>query len=197
MPRHLTGSAKAEAARGTAVMRMHGIDTIDLQILAALQADGRASNIKIATTANLTAPPTLRRTKTLEENGIIRGYYAVLDGRKLGYNVTAFLQVRLAAQGGTHIQKFEAAMRGFAPVRECYALSGHRDFLLKGVFRDLTASQYFVTDVLLKMDNVEAVTTSHCVHVTKDVPDVPLALVEAPPPPSAARKLRLPPLPRK
>ncbi len=196
MARHRAGSENAERARGTSVMRTHAIDTVDLRILHILLTNGRATNVEIAAFANVTAPPTLRRTRTLEDQGIIRGYHAVLDGRKLGFEVMAFIQVRLASQSSDHVRRFEDMMSRLPDVRECHALSGHRDFLLKCIFRDLAASRHFVTDTLLKTDNVASVTTAFCIHVTKDAPGVPLALADVAAPLPARRKLKLPPPPR-
>ncbi|MEJ0025939.1 MAG: Lrp/AsnC family transcriptional regulator [Rhizomicrobium sp.] len=177
-------------------MRTHVLDSVDLRILSALQIKGRATNVEIAEYAAITAPPALRRTRTLEEQRVIHGYYAVLDAKKLGYDTCAFIQVRLESQAAPLVREFEALMRDVPNVRECHALSGQRDFLLKCVFRNLADAQHFVTETLLKTGNVASVVTSFCIHVTKNEPDVPLALVEAPPPPSAARKLKLLPLPR-
>ncbi|MEJ1968464.1 MAG: Lrp/AsnC family transcriptional regulator [Rhizomicrobium sp.] len=109
-------------------MQTHRLDAVDLRILTALQVKGRATNVEIAEFANLTPPPTLRRIKTLEDHGIIRGYHAVLDARKLGYEVLAFIQIQLGSHTREHLRAFETLMRDSANVRECYALSGQRDF---------------------------------------------------------------------
>jgi DNA-binding Lrp family transcriptional regulator len=176
-------------------MRTHQLDAIDVRILTALQARGRATNIEIAASAQLTAPPTLRRTRTVEEQGVIRRYHAVLDGKKLGFEVAAFIAVRLASQTQDHVRRFEIAMGDLDAVRECHALTGARDYLLKCVFRDLASSQAFVTDTLLRTDNILSVNTLYCIRTSKHEPNIPLELIDASAPPAAARKLRLPPLP--
>jgi len=166
--------------------RMVQFDAIDLEILRALQIDGRATNVKIAAQASITPPPTLRRTKALEKSGIILGYRAVLDGRKLGYTVLAFIQVRLARQSVECVKPFETLVATLVNVRECYSLSGQHDFLLRCVFRDLSEANHFVAEILLNTQNVDAVTTSFAVRVAKHEPEVPLALVR-PSLPSAVR----------
>ena len=67
----------------------------DLRILRALQADGRIANVDLAARVGLSPSPCLRRTKQLEASGIIRSYAALLDRKKLGFGVEAFVQVSL------------------------------------------------------------------------------------------------------
>jgi DNA-binding Lrp family transcriptional regulator len=106
MARHRTGSPAAMQAREAlfATMKAHVLDTIDLQILRTLQANGRASNVALAEHAGITAPPALRRTAALQDRGVIKGVHARLDAEKLGYAVTAFISVGLASQTGNMAQ---------------------------------------------------------------------------------------------
>jgi len=177
-------------------MPAHELDTIDLSILAVLQRNGRASNVAIAEQTHLTAPPVLRRTRTLEEAGYIKGYHARLDAKRLGFEVSAFLFVGLKRQSETDVKAFEARVGTWALVRECYSLSGQTDFLMKCVAHDMTELQGFVTNTLSATDNVDAVRTAFCVSVIKDEPTPPLSQVFAPAPPPARRPLRLPPVRR-
>ena len=59
------------------------LDPIDRHILAELQADGRMTNVELAKRVGISAPPCLRRVRTLEEQGYIRGYHANIDARRL------------------------------------------------------------------------------------------------------------------
>jgi len=173
------------------VMPTHEFDEIDLRILTALQRDGRMSNIDIAQIAQITAPPTLRRTRTLEDKGIIRGYRAEIDARKLGFEVLAFVFVGLASQSNRDIKAFEQTVQLWPAVRECYSLSGETDFLLKCIAKNLTELQSFVTNTVMTSPGVRSVRTAFSSHVVKNEPTVPLSQVAAPPPLGAARKLRL------
>ena len=65
------------------------LDPIDRKILAELQADGRMTNVELAKRVGISAPPCLRRVRTLEEQGFIRGYHAEVDPRELGFEVQA------------------------------------------------------------------------------------------------------------
>lgn len=181
MARHVSGSEKALAARAAMKAALHGheLDTADVRILTVLQKDGRISNVNLSRLAGLSPPPTLRRTATLEERGIIKGYHAEIDTGKFGYAITAFILVGLASQSRSDIVAFEHAMAHLTNVRECHAVSGQRDFLLKCLFHDLTESNTFTRDILLRTPNVRTVTTSFAMTKTKSEPGVPLERVEA------------------
>ena len=181
MARNSGNGGTAGRTRASSLIYQHAIDTIDLEILQVLQSKGRATNVEIAKLVGLSAPPTLRRVRALEKKGIVCGYHAVLNGPMLGYTVTAFLQVGLEAQKNSDVEDFETCMGAFTAVRECYALSGQTDFLLKCVFRDLSEGQDFITNTLLHMDNVTAVKSSFTIRNTKFEGGVPLSLLDVPP----------------
>src|SRR5258708_2592540 len=100
-------------------MARHKLDSIDLKILAELQADGRMTNVDLAEKAGITAPPCLRRVRALEKAGYIRGYRADLDAAALGYEVTAFAFVGLSSQAEGDLKAFEDAVRQWPQVRSC------------------------------------------------------------------------------
>jgi DNA-binding Lrp family transcriptional regulator len=83
------------------------LDRIDRQILTLLQAEGRMTNVDLAERVGLTAPPCLRRVRSLEEAGFIRGYHADLDPAKLGYSITVFAMVSLRSQAERDLAAFE------------------------------------------------------------------------------------------
>lgn len=77
------------------------LDAIDRRILAILQENGRLSNQEIAERVNLSPSPCLRRMRRLEETGVITGYVARLDPKKLGLDLLAYVSVRLEKRGGS------------------------------------------------------------------------------------------------
>lgn len=79
------------------------LDAIDRKILAILQVNGRLSNQDIADQVNLSPSPCLRRIRRLEEEGVIRGYVALLEPRLLGLGLLAYVNVRLEKRGGTSV----------------------------------------------------------------------------------------------
>lgn len=152
------------------------LDDIDRHILAELQADGRMTNVELARRVGISAPPCLRRVRTLEEAGYIRGYHADVDPRELGFEVQVFALVRLHSQSERDLSAFEDRARGWALVRECHMLNGEIDFILKCITPDLPTFQRFLTQELTAADNVASVKTSLVIRCAKDEPGVPFEL---------------------
>lgn len=150
------------------------LDDIDKAILALLQNDGRMTNIELATSVGLTAPPCLRRVKTLEQQGVIRAYHADLDAAALGYSITVFAMVSLKSQAEADLRAFESHVAALPEVRECHMLNGEIDFMLKVVARDLQSFQSFLTAHLTSAPNVASVKTSLTIRTSKALPGVPI-----------------------
>lgn len=155
------------------------LDPIDRHILAELQADGRMTNVELAKRVGISAPPCLRRVRTLEEAGYINGYHADIDARELGFEVQVFAMVRLQSQAEADLSTFEALCRAWPLVRECHMLNGEIDFILKCVAPDLSSFQSFLTGDLLKAENVANVKTSLVIRCAKDEPGVPFDVLES------------------
>ena len=153
------------------------LDAIDRQILAELQADGRMTNVELSRRVGISAPPCLRRVRTLEEAGLVRGYHADLDARALGFDVMVFAQVGLRSQAGPDLVAFEKQAQEWPLVRDCYMLNGEVDFLLRCVAPDLSSFQRFLTDDLTAAPNVASVRTQLVVRTSKSAPGLPLDLV--------------------
>lgn len=154
------------------------LDPIDRKILAELQADGRMTNVELAKRVGISAPPCLRRVRTLEESGFIRGYHADVDSRELGFEVQVFAMVGLNSQAEADLSAFEGRCREWSLVRECHMLNGEVDFILKCVAPDLSTFQSFLTEDLLKAENVASVKTSLVIRDAKDEPGVPFDVLE-------------------
>lgn len=150
------------------------MDAIDRRLLAELQEHGRITNVELAQRVGLTAPPCLRRVRSLEEGGAIRGYHADLDPVALGFTITVFAMVSLKSQAEEALRAFEDAMRQLPEVRECHMLNGEIDFILKIVSRDLQSFQEFLTSRLTPAPNVASVKTSLVIRSSKVLPGVPL-----------------------
>jgi DNA-binding Lrp family transcriptional regulator len=150
------------------------LDKIDRRILADLQADGRMTNVELASRVGISAPPCLRRVRSLENAGFIRGYHADINAEVMGFGVTVFAHVRLASQAETDLRAFEALIEGWPRVRECHMLAGETDFLLKIVARDWDDYQRFLTTQLTSAPNVANVKTSLSIRSAKYLPGVPI-----------------------
>ncbi|WP_170390901.1 Lrp/AsnC family transcriptional regulator [Ruegeria arenilitoris] len=154
------------------------LDEIDRKILAELQADGRMTNVELAKRVGISAPPCLRRVRTLEEAGFIRGYHAEVNARELGFEVQVFAMVGLESQAEGELRAFEDRCRDWPLVRECHMLNGEVDFILKCVAPDLSSFQQFLTGELLTTPNVASVKTSLVIRGAKDEPGVPFDVLE-------------------
>jgi DNA-binding Lrp family transcriptional regulator len=151
------------------------LDAIDWKILKELQDDGRMTNVELARRVGISAPPCLRRVRALEEAGLITGYRALLDTKRLGYEVTVFAMVHLSSQADTDLKAFEDFVRKEPLVRECWMLSGEIDFILKCVAPNLTRFQDFVARLTAEA-HVRNVKTSLILRSSKDAAMVPLEL---------------------
>ena len=152
------------------------LDKIDRRILTDLQGSGRMTNVELANNAGISAPPCLRRVRALEDNQVIKGYYARLNGSKLGYNITAFVNVSLNSQNDEDIRAFSNEIEGWNRVREAYVISGDYDFLLRVVAKDWDDYQDFLSNALTKSKYVSAVKTSMKVKIAKFNPGFPIDL---------------------
>ncbi|MEH6701358.1 Lrp/AsnC family transcriptional regulator [Parasphingorhabdus sp.] len=150
------------------------LDEIDLKILQRLQNDGRITNVELANSVGLTAPPCLRRMRALEDEGVIKSYHAAIDPAKMGYTITVFAMVSLKSQAEIDLRAFEDHVEKLPEVRECYMLNGEIDFMLKVVAKDLQQFQSFLTSQLTAAPNVASVKTSLTIRSAKHLPGVPI-----------------------
>ncbi len=154
------------------------LDEIDRKILSELQGDGRMTNVELARRVGISAPPCLRRVRSLEESDLIRGYHADVNARELGFEVQVFAMVGLDSQAEVELNTFEERCRNWPLVRECHMLNGEVDFILKCVAPDLSSFQSFLTSELLSTPNVASVKTSLVIRGAKDDPGVPFDVLE-------------------
>lgn len=149
------------------------LDDIDRRIIAELQADGRMTNVELASRAGISPPPCLRRLRRLEESGLIRGYHAETDAAKLGWQIQVFAVVGLDSQRQAVLDAFEALVGGWDEVRECHMIRGGDDFLLKLVARDAVHENQ-LTERLTAAPNVTRVQTLQTIRTSKVLAGVPI-----------------------
>ena len=159
-------------------MGISKLDAVDRKILSELQNDGRMTNVDLAGKVGISAPPCLRRVRTLEDKGYINGYYADVNSRQLGFEVQVFAMVGLHSQAETDLVAFETQCRNWPLIRECHMLNGEIDFILKCVAPDLSTFQSFLMGHLTSAENVASVKTSLVIRCAKDEPGVPFEILE-------------------
>jgi DNA-binding Lrp family transcriptional regulator len=144
------------------------LDATDWKILRELQNDGRMTNVELSRRVGISAPPCLRRVKRLEDNGVIRGYRALLNAPALGFDVVAFCLIGLQHQTEAELKAFSELARTWPIVRRAWMVSGDSDFLLHCVATDLTTFQNFVIEKLTSAPNVDTVRTALTIRQVKD-----------------------------
>lgn len=150
------------------------LDRYDIAILAALQQEARLSNAELAARIGLTAAPTWRRVRWLEEQGYITGYRAELDRRRIGLGVLAFVRVDADRNNAAATRQLEASLRALPEVISCHYISGAGTFELQVVATDLDAFSRFTLDTLLVLPNVGDVHTSFSLGEVKAAGALPL-----------------------
>ncbi len=113
------------------------MDALDRDVLLALQADGRMSNLALARSLGLSPSAMLGRVRRLERSGAIRGYRALLDPAALGISVRAFVFAQLREHSEDSIKAFEEGIRQVPGVRACYHVTGQFDMVVELALRDL------------------------------------------------------------
>lgn len=135
------------------------LDKTDRRILAALQKDGRLTNVELAEQVGLSPSPCLRRVRRLEEEGYIDRYVALLNPKKLGYSTTVFVRVWLAAQDDDTVKRFIASVRELGQVMECHFMAGDCDLLLRVVASDLDDYRRFQSEHLGRIEGIRKLQT--------------------------------------
>jgi Lrp/AsnC family leucine-responsive transcriptional regulator len=144
-------------------------DDLDRRILAELQRDAGLTNQELADRVGLSASPCLRRVKALEEAGVIRKRVALLDQKKLGFSLTALIQISMDRHTPERFEKFERTVKQYPEVQTCYLITGQQsDYLLIVIVPDMDHYQTFLLD---KITRIEGVTGVHSSFVMRNVVD--------------------------
>ena len=154
---------------------MDRLNRIDRKLLDILQRDGRLTNLEIAGRVNLSPSACLRRIRALEAAGVIRRYVALVDPRKVGLGLMAFVTVKLEKRGRMPTDTFAKAVKEWPEVLACHSLTGDMDYLLRVQVEHLDHFSRFVMDSLLKHPGVLDVKSSFVLEEVKETTALPLA----------------------
>lgn len=138
----------------------HDLDDIDLAILRALQRDARLSHQALSEQVGLSPSPCSRRIRIMESKGIIEGYSARIDERKLGFAMNIFVSVKLDHQTDDRLVSFEREIALCPEVVDCWLMTGNRDYLLRVSVRDLEEFERFLTVRMTKIKGVASIESS-------------------------------------
>ncbi len=136
------------------------LDSIDIKILEALQADASLSNVELAKRIHLSPSPCLARVRALEASGLIRQYVALLDPNLLGLQLNVFISISLKQQSREALQAFEERISIRDEVMECYLMTGDADYLIRVAVPDMQALEGFILEQLSPIAQVEKIRSS-------------------------------------
>jgi Lrp/AsnC family leucine-responsive transcriptional regulator len=150
------------------------LDAIDCRIIAALQNDGRLSNVELAARVGLSPSPCLRRVKRLERAGFIAAYRAVLERRRIGLGLTVFIGVKIDGHADERADQMQEVVTAMPEVIAFHMLTGESDYLLEAVVPDLEHYQRFLLDKLLALPIIKEVRSNISIQTLKEAAPLPL-----------------------
>ncbi len=153
---------------------MDHLDPTDLRILREIQTQGRLAAVDLAERVNLSKSPCLKRLRALEKSGLIKGYRAELDARRLSYGHLVFVQVKLANTTRAKLEEFNAAVQCVPQIQSCHMMSGGYDYLLKIRTRDMSHYRTLLGDVLSELPGIAQTSTFAVMEEVKDTMEVPI-----------------------
>jgi Lrp/AsnC family leucine-responsive transcriptional regulator len=151
------------------------MDRFDRRILSELQRDGGLSNQELAERIGLSSSPCSRRVKQLEDAGVIEKRVTLLDRRKLGLSLTVLIQISMDRHTPERFEAFEAKIKSYPEVLECYLITGQdADYLLKVVVPDMDHYQEFLLNKITRVEGVSGVHSSFVMRQVVDTTALPL-----------------------
>jgi len=150
------------------------LDRVDREMLAILQREGRISNAALADRLHLSPSPCLRRLRALEAAGVISGYAAVLDRKRLGLDLTVFVDLKVDQHSDRTAAEISRVLAAAPEVISAHVVSGVADFRLEVVLPDLAAYERLLFDTLLKLPHVTDVRSDFVLRSVKPAGPLPL-----------------------
>jgi len=133
------------------------IDELDAKILTLIQEDSSVSVADLADKVGLSPSPCWRRIKRLEDVGVIRKRVTLLDPEKLGLGFEVYISVKLSLPSRANLEAFEARLADWPEVVSCDTVTGHEDYILRVLTKDMHSYDDFLRDKLLASDLVSGV----------------------------------------
>ena len=150
------------------------LDRYDRAILAALQKNGRISNVQLAAAVNLSESACLRRVRALEESGMIDRYVALVSQAEAGLPGNVFVHIGLHREEESELAAFEDAVRDIPEVMECYLMTGEFDYLLRVVVSDMADFERLHKESLTRLPGVARVNSSVAIRTVQKTTELPL-----------------------
>jgi len=150
------------------------LDRTDRKILSELQEDGRISNVDLAATVHLSESACLRRVRTLEADGYIEAYVALLNQKQVGLGGTVFVHIVLRREEQSELAAFEHAIQHIPEIMECYLMTGEFDYLLRLVVADMADFERLHNEALTRLPGVSRVNSSVAIRTVRKTTVLPI-----------------------
>ena len=150
------------------------LDKFDRAILKHLQKDGRISNVQLAQAVNLSESACLRRVRSLEDDGLIEGFVALLNQKLAGLSGNVFVHIGLHREEERELAAFELAVQSIPEVMECYLMTGGFDYLLRVVVSDMADFERLHKESLTRLPGVARVNSSVAIRTVRKTTELPL-----------------------
>ena len=155
------------------------MDRTDRNLLEALQHDSSRSVAELGDLVGLSASACHRRIKALEEQGLIAGYAARVDPRRMGLTVEVFVEITLTSQSREAMDRFERAVGDFDEILECHLMSGGADYILRVAATDLADYDSIHRECLARLPGVSAMRSSFSLRRIKRLEGYPVSRLPA------------------
>lgn len=136
------------------------IDHKDVEILNLLQKNSQLSNVQLSEQTNLSASSCWRRTKALEDLGVIERYGIVVNPQKMGLHFEAIVHLALDRHDANGVKKLTEILDLSPEVIECYATTGTADFHMRVLCQDIEAYNKFLENVLFQNTSIRSAQTN-------------------------------------
>ncbi|WP_346355373.1 Lrp/AsnC family transcriptional regulator [Azotosporobacter soli] len=150
------------------------LDQYDRAILNALQKDSSISNLDLSKLIGLSTSACLARTKNLRETGVIKQFTTVIDEKKIGLDMIAFIMVVLSPLKRDVVDFFLEQINSIPQVLECYTIAGSRDYLLKVATKDMQSYKDFILDSLMVIPGVSRIEANIVINTDKRTLSLPI-----------------------
>lgn len=150
------------------------IDSTDLKLLRALQAEPTLSVADLGERIGLSHTPCWRRLKKLESEGVIAERNVVLDADQLGLHITVFCFIRLKHHDKSSMDAFEESARAHPNILQCYTMSGEQDYMLRVIASSVKAYEKLMKNDLLSLPSVGQMSSSFALSEIKNTMLLPI-----------------------
>ena len=156
-------------------MSLKSLDAIDIKIITELQKSAKITNAELADRIGLTPSPCLARVRSLETDGIINSYVALVTPSTVGLPISVFIHVTLERQIDQSLELFESVMNEQQEVMECYLMTGDSDYLIRVVVPDIQTLETFIVNKLSKISGVSNIKSSFTLKQVKYKTALPIS----------------------